>query len=145
MPSLSHGHAQDLLEGFKRGWERRDPEAILALFGADAEYRAHPYAEPLTGPNAIRAHWNEIAATQAHVEFDAERIWVSGSTVLASWHAAFTRRSSGDRVRVRGFMAAELGDDMLIERFRQWPLEKVVGKDSTHRPEEEQVGGTDGG
>lgn len=145
MASLSHGHAQDLLAGFKRGWERRDPDAILALFGARAEYRPHPFAEPLAGSNAIREHWNEIAATQAHVEFDAERIWVSGSTVLASWHAAYTRRSSGDRIRARGFMTAELGTDMLIERCRQWPLEQVVGKDSTYRPEREPAGGTDGG
>src|SRR5919106_767410 len=132
MASLSHGDAQDLLEAFKRGWERRDPDSILMLFDATAEYREHPFAEPLAGSNAIRAHWNDIAANQTHVEFDAERIWLSGSTVLASWHAAYPRRSSGDRVRVRGFMTAELGDDRLIRRFRQWPLERVVGTDSTH-------------
>ena len=137
MPPLSHGAAQDLLDAFKRGREARDPEAIVSLFGEDAEYREHPFAEPLIGSNAIREHWNEIPATQAHVDFEPERIWVSGNTVLASWHAAFTRRSSAERVRQRGFMTLELDDDGKIWRFRQWPLEQVVGKDSTFLAEGE--------
>ncbi len=135
MPPLSHGDAQDLLDTFKRGWETRDPDTIVGLFREDADYRAHPFEEPLLGSNAIRARWNEIAATQAHVDFEPERIWVSGSTVLASWHAAFTRRANGQRVRLRGFMTLELDDDGSVWRLRQWPLEQIVGIDSTFRPE----------
>jgi len=131
MPSLSHGDAQDLLAAFKKGWETRAPDLIVALFGSDIDYRSDPFAEPLTGLNAVRALWNDVAETQAHVEFDAERIWVSGAAVLASWHAAYTRRNTAERVRVRGFMTLELGDDGRVHRFRQWPMERVVGTDST--------------
>jgi hypothetical protein len=137
MPPLTPGDAQDLLDTLKRGWEARDPETVVNLFRADAEYREHPFDDPLLGSNAIRARWNEIAATQAHVDFEPERIWVSGTTVLASWHAAYTRRATGDRIRQRGFMTLELDDDGAVWRFRQWPLEQVVGKDSTFRPEGE--------
>ena len=35
------------------------------------------------------AIWNDVAETQEHVEFDAERIWLVERTVLTSWHAAF--------------------------------------------------------
>lgn len=131
MPSLSHGDAQDLLAAFKKGWETRNPDAIVDLFGSDVDYRSDPFAEPLIGLNAVRALWNDVAATQAHVEFDAERIWVSGTTVLASWHAAYTRSTTAARVRVRGFMTFELGDDGRVHRYRQWPIERVVGRDST--------------
>src|SRR3972149_2559233 len=93
--------------------------------------RSEPCAEPLLGLTAVRAWWNDLAATQAHVEFDAERVWVSGTTVLASWHAAFTRRATAERVRARGFMTLELGDDRRIKRLRQWPSERGGGRGRT--------------
>jgi ketosteroid isomerase-like protein len=137
MPQLSHGDAQDLLDTFKRGWESRDPDTVVDLFREDAEYRLDPFSDQLVGSNDIRAHWNDIAAGQAHIEFEAERIWVAGVTILASFHAAFTRRRTGERVRRRGFMTLELDDDGLVWRFRQWPLEQVVGRDSTFKAEGE--------
>ena len=73
--------------------------------------------------------------SQTHVEFDAERVWVSGPTVLASWHAAFTRRTTAERVRQRGFMTLELDEAGLIARFREWSVDRTVGVDRTYRPE----------
>jgi limonene-1,2-epoxide hydrolase len=144
MATLTHGDAQDLLAAFKEGWERRAPDLIVELFTSDAEYRPHPFVDPLQGLNAIRALWNEIAATQAHVEFDAERIWVSGATVLASWHAAYTARATSERFRVRGFMTMEINESspIRVQRLKQWPIERVVGTDSMHAAEE---GSNDGG
>lgn len=135
MPALTPGDAQDLLATIKRGWEKRDPDTIMPLFSPEAEYRFDPFAEQLVGTNAIRAHWNELAAGMANVEFDAERTWAVGSTVLASWHAAYTRRTTAERVRARGFMTLELDDTRRVVRFRQWPVERVVGTDSTFRIE----------
>ena len=133
--ALTPGDGQDALARYKRAWERRDPDAMLELFVADAEARLDPFEPELKGENAIREHWNEVAAGQANVEFDAERVWVVERTVLSSWHAAYTRRSSAERVRVRGFMTLELDDDGLVMRLRQWALERVVGSDSSVTPE----------
>jgi ketosteroid isomerase-like protein len=136
MPQLTPGAGQDLLTSWKRGWETRNPDTILDLLTEDAEYRQAPFTEPLKGANAIRELWNEMAASQANVEFDAEKVWVSGATVLASWHAAYTRRDAGgDRVRVYGFMTLEVNDDGKVWRLRQWPVERVVGRDSTFKPD----------
>ena len=138
--ALTPGDGQDLLAAFKKGWEQRQPDLIVELFAADADYRRDPFSEPMSGVNDIRALWNEVAAQQANVEFDAERVWVSGQTVLASFHAAYTRRSDAARVRVRGFMTFELGaarsdsGRMLVERYRAWPLERGVGRDATFTP-----------
>ena len=137
MATLTHGDAQDILAAFKQGWERRAPDLIVELFESDAGYRSDPFAEELVGINAIRAFWNTLVATQAHVEFDVERIWVNGDTVLASWHAAYTRRESAERVRARGFMTLEVTDKHphRVRRFRQWPAERVVGSDRTFEAE----------
>ena len=134
MPTtLTPGDGQDLLARFKSAWEGRDPDAMLELYAERAEYRLDPFLEPLAGLNAIREHWNAVVAAQDHIEFDAERVWVSGRTVLASWHVAITRRESADRVRIRGFSTMELDGQGRIERMRDWPVERVVGVDSSYR------------
>ena len=133
MPAYTHGDAQDLLEKYKRAWEKRSPDMALELYSRDAELRIDPFEEPATGLNAIRELWNEVAATQDHVEFDAERIWVVERTVLASWHVAFTRSSTSERIRIRGFSTFEVDAAGLIQRQRQWAQSRVVAQDSTHR------------
>lgn len=135
MQSMTHGEAQDLLERYKRAWEQRDPDLAMDLYAADAEHRDDPFREPHRGANEIRAMWNDIAANEASVEFDAERIWVSGATVLASFHAAYTDRTNADRIRTRGFMTLELDDARRVARLREWPVSQVVGRDSTFRPD----------
>jgi limonene-1,2-epoxide hydrolase len=132
---LTPGDAQDLLERYKRAWEARNPDLAMELYRADAEFRMDPFDEPAQGENAIRAVWNDVAATQINVEFDAERTWAVGQTVLASWHAAFTRRTNAERVRIRGFSTFELDESGLIQRARQWAVAKVVGRDATFKPE----------
>ena len=136
MPALTPGDAQDILATYKRGWEKRDPDTIMALFSDHALFRADPFVDDLQGVNAIRVYWNEFCASSANVEFDAERTWAAGSTVLASWHGAYTRRSTSERVRVRGFLTMELAEDRLIQRYRQWSIERSVGTDSTFGSEE---------
>lgn len=136
MPTLTHGAAQDLLAEMKRGWEGRLPDVIVDLFAEDADYRESPFTQPLSGLNAIRQRWNDICARQANIDFDAQRIWVSGTTVLCSWHAAYTRRRTAERVRVRGFTTLELNGDGKVWRLRQWPVSRVVGTDETFRREE---------
>ena len=124
---VTPGDGQDVLARFKKARERRDPEAMMAIFSEAAEVRPEPFATELRGALDLRSHWNEVAAEQVAVEFDAERVWVSGRTILASWHEAFTRQASEERVRVRGFSTLELDDDGLVARMRSWPIERVVG------------------
>lgn len=124
---LTPGDGQDLLDRYKRAWERRDVDLAVSIFSEDAAYRFDPFEPELQGANAIRAYWNEAAAEQFDIEFDAERIWTSGDTVLASWHVAFTRRASGERVRIRGFMTLEVDQLGLVSRFREWVVARTVG------------------
>lgn len=128
--NLTPGDGQDLFARFKRAWEKRDVDAMLDLFSTEAEYRTDPFTPALQGATAIREHWNAVAAEQAHVEFDAERVWVSGRTVLGSWHAAHTERRTSARIRTRAFSTIELDDEGLIDRMRHWPILRDVGTDT---------------
>ena len=107
---------------------------MLELYAAEATYDPDPFAPSLEGANAIREHWNAVAAEQTKVDFDAERVWVSGRTVLASWHAAFTRMETSVRVRERGFSTMELSDEGSILRMRDWSLAREVSSDRAREP-----------
>ena len=132
--TLTPGDGQDLFARFKQAWQKRDSDAMLELYSEDAEYRLDPFMQPLVGVNAIREYWNGVVAAQDHIEFDAEHVWVSGRTVLGSWHVAFTHRAAAGRQRVRGFTTMELDDDGLIARMREWPVTRSVGTDSSYKP-----------
>ena len=139
--TLTPGDGQDLLARIKKARQKRDPDLMLELFADGAEFRTDPFGEPLSGLTEIREHWNAVAAEQAHVDFDAERVWVSGRTVLTSWHGAYTRRVDGTRVRERGFSTIEINDAGRISRMRDWPTRHEIGEDSRFRPDPEPAAG----
>jgi len=133
--ALTHGAGQDLLAAWKRAWEARDVDALVALFAEEGDMRLDPFEEALVGELALRAHWTTFAERHIHTELDAERIWVKDRTVLASWHGAITDRHTAQRSRLRGFFAFDLDQAGCIIRLRGWPVEQVVGIDSTFKPE----------
>jgi hypothetical protein len=146
MPTLTPGDGQDLLARLKTATERRDVDLAVSLFREDAEYRPDPFEESRLGANAIRSALNTDAAERANIEFDAERIWVVGGAVLASWHGAHTQRASGERIRSRGFMTLELDDERLISRLRGWTVTRMVGRDTTFSVDRSAaMGGSHGG
>ena len=117
---IDYAAAGDLLAAYGRALEGFDGDAWVALFTDDAEYHENPFGEPLVGHNALRAFMLESAKTQQDVDFTVERHWVSGSTVLAAWHAAWVRRQDSDLMRCAGFLAADVASDGRISRFHEW-------------------------
>ena len=117
---IDYAAAGDLLEAYGRAWEAFDGDGWVALFSEDAEYHEDPFGTPLVGHNALRAYLLDAATSQRDVEFTVERHWVSGTTVLAAWHATFARRAGGHGVRLAGFLTAEVAPDGRIAKFREW-------------------------
>lgn len=54
---MTHDEVQAWLDHYLAAWESYDPGMIGDLFTDDAEYRYHPFDEPLVGRNAIVASW----------------------------------------------------------------------------------------
>jgi len=117
---IGYAAAGDLLEACARAWETFDADAMVAIFADEAEYHEDPFGVPLVGHNALRAYLLDASASQRDVELTIERHWVSGDTVLAAWHAQFTRRASGQLVRMAGFLTAEIAPDGRISSLRKW-------------------------
>src|SRR3954454_12651547 len=117
---VEYAGAGDLLEADGRAWADLDGDGWGALFFEDGEDHEDPFGTPLVGHNALRAYLLDAAASQRDVEFTVERHWVSGDTVLASWHVSFVSRASGETARKAGFLTAEVASDGGIARFREW-------------------------
>ena len=117
---IDYARGGDLLEAYRAARASFNGDAWVALFTEDAEYHEDPFGAPHVGHNALRSFLLEAANRQRDVDFTVERHWVSGSTVLAAWHASWTRRSDGRVERIAGFLTADLGDDGLISRLHEW-------------------------
>lgn len=50
---------QRWLDGYSKAWETYDAATIAGLFAEDAEYRYHPWGEPVRGREAIVRDWIE--------------------------------------------------------------------------------------
>jgi ketosteroid isomerase-like protein len=123
--TVDYAAAADLLATFERAWETFDGDLVVSLFTENAEYHEDPFESPLVGHNAIREYWLNAAATHDQVEFTVERHWVSGDTILASCHASYVERPSGDRVRMKAFFTLEM-ENGRIARFREWWHERRI-------------------
>ncbi len=120
--TIGYAVAHDLLEGCVSARIAHDGDALTARFSEDAQVSLDPFTAPLVGHNDLRAYL--LAAADAELWFDLsiERHWVSGDTVLAAWHASWTRRADEAKVRQAGFLSAEVGGDGRIGRLRLWTV-----------------------
>ncbi len=109
----------DWVEGYRRAWEERDPEAVVALFTEDASYRSSPFREPPNlGHDGIRAYWARATASQEDVEVEMGEPLVDGNVVAVEW---WTRmRSEGEEVTLVGCLLLRFAADGRCEDLREY-------------------------
>ena len=62
---MTRDDVQAWLDGYVAAWKSYDPDGIGALFAEDAEYRYHPWDEPVRGRAAIVRAWIEPEGAQS--------------------------------------------------------------------------------
>ncbi len=108
------------LEGYRRAWETRDPEAAAALFSQDVRYYETPFVAPAQGRVGVRKYWANATRSQADVSFSYEILSVSRHQGIARWWAAYTRVSSGVTAKLDGMFLLEFNDEGLCRELREW-------------------------
>lgn len=75
------------LEAYVEAWRTLDPDAIRALFTEHAQYRSHPWDEPIHGADDIVAAWRKNPdepdswqASYRPVMVDGDRAFAKGQT-----------------------------------------------------------------
>jgi len=120
--TITYAQAFDLLKALVDARLACDGDRYTDLFAETAEVSHDPFAPPLAGHNALRAYLLEAAETERYFDLAIERHWVAGDTVLAAWHASWTRRTDEAKVRQAGFLSAEVGEDGRIVRLKHWTV-----------------------
>jgi hypothetical protein len=122
MTTISHAEFQDWLDRYVAAWTSYDPQAIGALFSADATYRYHPEDEPVKGRDAIVADWlqdpdqpGEYDARYAPLAIDP----TNGNHVASGWSRYFT--STGDlKDEYWNIYLVTFDDAMQASSFTEW-------------------------
>ncbi len=118
---VDYAWAGEFLERYVHARTAVDVSSFVELCMPDAELAPDPFEPPLAGTNAIRAYLLQHADEEADVDLTIERHWVSGSTILAAWHASFVRRRDRGHVREAGFLTAEIRQER-CSRLRIWAV-----------------------
>jgi hypothetical protein len=109
------------LASFGDAWERRDPDALAALFVIEATFQASPFAALLRGRRAIRDHWATELAGLDDVQFRAQVLGVGDTYGVAHWRASYRRNEDESRaVIVDGVLLAALDPRGRCTSLRQW-------------------------
>lgn len=84
------------LDRYADAWRTYDHDAIRSLFSADAEYRYHPWDEPVCGADAIADDWLQAPDEPGTYEGRYEPYAVEGDRAVA----VGTSRYAGEKPRL---------------------------------------------
>ncbi len=120
------------LQRYVDAWRSYDPDAVGALFSEDAEYRYHPYDEPVAGRGAIVASWLEEDRRDDPGTWDARYapLAIEGNVAVATGTSTYlTPGGEIDRVYYNNFVL-EFDGDGRCRSFTEYYMEKPRAGDA---------------
>jgi uncharacterized protein (TIGR02246 family) len=123
---MKEADLQRWLEAYGRAWETRDPEAVAALFTADARYFEKPFDEPAVGHEGIRNYWKREVGDHRQVQFSYEIMTIDGNVGYASWKTRFKIIPSGNAAYLDGIFVLEFDENNLCRELREWWFYEVA-------------------
>lgn len=109
----------DWIEGYRRAWEDRDPDAAAALFTEEASYRSSAFGEPPNlGHEGVHAYWARATSSQEDVEVVMGEPLVDGDHAAVEW---WTRmRADGEEITLVGCLLLRFAPDGRCEDLREY-------------------------
>ena len=108
------------LEGYRRTWEKRDPEAAAALYAEDGTYQVTPFSEPMRGRKAIFDYWCGVARTEEDIRFGYEILVAKPELNIARWWASFVIVPQGLKTKLDGIFVIALDEEGRCKSLREW-------------------------
>jgi hypothetical protein len=124
-PPIDYAWAGDFLDRWVTARTQGAISEFVDGLAQDVEFATDPFEPPLQGTNDVRAYLLRRADAESDLDLTIERHWASGATVLAAWHASYTRTADRAHVREAGFLTAEIRTDRCV-RWRMWTVAKVA-------------------
>jgi ketosteroid isomerase-like protein len=111
--------ARAWIEGWTRGWEARDADAIGALYAPDASYRSHPFREP---EKSARDYALRAFADEELVECRFAEPVVGGDRAAVEYWAILS--TEGDEETLAGVALLRFGPDgLVVEQKDYWAMQ----------------------
>ena len=108
------------LAGYEAAWRAPGTESLAALFTADASYLQSPYAQPVTGLDAIRRMWEaEREGPDEVFTLAVGIVAIDGETAVVR---AEVRYGDPSRHQYRDLWIIRLGGDGRCRWFEEWPF-----------------------
>src|SRR4051812_7195223 len=123
------------LDRYRTAWTSNEPDDIRALFTEDAEYRYHPWDEPLTGHEAIVAGWLDSKDEPGDWTFEWEPVAEQGRIGVVEGRTVYRNGPS-----YRNLWVVELAEDGRAARFTEWYMEEPSADGEGPEPTEQGAG-----
>jgi ketosteroid isomerase-like protein len=112
------------LAEYVEAWKRYDRDAIGALFADDAEYRWHPYDEPVRGREAIVEGWFEDPDEPGTYDASYEPVAVDEDVAVATGTSTYyAADGSVEKIYDNCFLIRFAADGRCRE-FTEWFMER---------------------
>lgn len=114
------------LQKYVEAWRSYDAGAIGSLFAEDAQYRYHPYDEPVRGRDAIVASWLEEGQRDEPDAWQADYhvVAVDGTVAVATGTSTYlTPNGDIDRIYYNNFVL-DFDDAGRCRSFTEYYLQK---------------------
>lgn len=115
------------LDAYVEAWKTYDRDKIADLFATDAQYRYHPYDEPVRGRDAIVESWFEDPDEPGTFEGRYEPIAVDGDVAVAVGTSSY-RNATGviDRI-YDNIYVMRFDDHGRCREFTEWYAKRPSG------------------
>ena len=120
---MTRDEVQRWLDDYVAAWLSYDPEAIGDLFGEDAEYRFHPWDEPVTGRDAIVADWLSGRDVPGTYQGKYSPYAVDGHRAVAIGESRYTKPDGSFRTLFYNLWTLRFDDDGRCVDFVEYFME----------------------
>lgn len=117
---MTDAAARAWVDGYLTAWASNDEADIRALFAPDAEYRYHPWDEPVHGADAIVAAWLDGRDEAGSYTFEWNVVGVDGDRAFVQGVTAYTPGSRGEGRTYSNLWVLDLSPDGRARSFTEW-------------------------
>jgi uncharacterized protein (TIGR02246 family) len=108
------------IAGYERAWRTAGTESLAELFTDDATYRPGPYAQAISGLDAIAEMWeSERRGPDEQFAMSSQVVAVDGDTAVARIEVRYDEPTPHE---YRDLWIVRFGEDGRCRWFEEWPF-----------------------
>ena len=116
---MTNSEVQRWLDDYVAAWRSYDPDDIRELFSERADYRYHPWDEPLSGRDAIVSDWLDSPDASGTYDAHYSPYVVDGDRAVAVGTSRYTNPDGSLRTIYHNVFLLRFDDDGLCRTFTE--------------------------